>query len=280
MRHGDHRRRPGRPPRLPTRSAVRAVRAPHAEDIVRPRRRQLHARHRVRRVRRSIASTSTRTRCTSTTAPTLGYDVLIVATGARLVPEETEGLTGPGWMENVFTFYTPRAPRACARTGSRFRRRPRRRQRRRHADQVSGRAARVLLPRRLVLPRARHPRPTSSITYVTPLDGAFTKPVAAATLGGHARPRRASSSSPSSTPARSTARAASSFRTTAARSPFDLAVVVPLHGGAAYVGRSPGLGDELNFVPDRRAHAAVEGRAEHLRDRRRGERAGVEGRVR
>ena len=31
--------------------------------------------------------------------------------------------------------------------------------------------------------------------------------------------------------------------------PFDLAVVVPLHGGQAYVGRSPGLGDELGFVP-------------------------------
>ena len=30
--------------------------------------------------------------------------------------------------------------------------------------------------------------------------------------------------------------------------PFDLAVVVPLHGGADYVGRSPGLGDALNFV--------------------------------
>ena len=24
-----------------------------------------------------------------------------------LAPEETEGLTGPGWMEKVFTFYTP-----------------------------------------------------------------------------------------------------------------------------------------------------------------------------
>ena len=31
--------------------------------------------------------------------------------------------------------------------------------------------------------------------------------------------------------------------------PFDLAVVIPLHGGAEYVGRSPGLGDDLNFVP-------------------------------
>ncbi|MFD1662789.1 FAD-dependent oxidoreductase, partial [Streptomyces caeni] len=35
----------------------------------------------------------------------LSYDVLVVATGARLLPEETEGLTGPGWGENVFTFY-------------------------------------------------------------------------------------------------------------------------------------------------------------------------------
>ena len=30
---------------------------------------------------------------------------------------------------------------------------------------------------------------------------------------------------------------------------FDLAVVVPLHGGASYVARSPGLGDPLGFVP-------------------------------
>ena len=31
--------------------------------------------------------------------------------------------------------------------------------------------------------------------------------------------------------------------------PFDLLVTVPLHGGAGYVGRSPGLGDALDFVP-------------------------------
>jgi len=30
--------------------------------------------------------------------------------------------------------------------------------------------------------------------------------------------------------------------------PFDLAVVIPLHGGAGYVARSRGLGDELGFI--------------------------------
>lgn len=37
----------------------------------------------------------------------LGYDVLIVATGARLVPEETQGMAGDGSLETVFPFYTP-----------------------------------------------------------------------------------------------------------------------------------------------------------------------------
>ena len=40
----------------------------------------------------------------------LPYDVLVVATGVRLQPEETEGLTAAGWNERVFTFYNP----ACA----------------------------------------------------------------------------------------------------------------------------------------------------------------------
>ena len=29
----------------------------------------------------------------------------MVASGARLQPEETEGLTGAGWRERIFTFY-------------------------------------------------------------------------------------------------------------------------------------------------------------------------------
>jgi hypothetical protein len=38
--------------------------------------------------------------------------VLIVATGASLLPEETEGLTGPRWQEKVRTFYTLDGPTA------------------------------------------------------------------------------------------------------------------------------------------------------------------------
>ena len=38
----------------------------------------------------------------------------MVAAGASLAPEETEGLTGPGWMERVFTFYSPEGAAALA----------------------------------------------------------------------------------------------------------------------------------------------------------------------
>ena len=58
--------------------------------------------------------------------------------------------------------------------------------------------------------------------------------------------------------------------------PFDLAVVIPLHGGAEYVGRSPGLGDDLNFVLTDEHHA-IEGRAERVRDRRCRQRTDLEG---
>src|SRR5205823_4109178 len=37
----------------------------------------------------------------------LSYDVLVVATGATLLPGETEGMLGSGWNETVFTFYSP-----------------------------------------------------------------------------------------------------------------------------------------------------------------------------
>ena len=50
----------------------------------------------------------------------LAYDVLVVATGARLIPEETDGLTGPGWMEKVCTFYSLEGAVALQTALSRF----------------------------------------------------------------------------------------------------------------------------------------------------------------
>ncbi len=34
----------------------------------------------------------------------LDYDILIVATGAKIVPEEIEGLSGDGWHKDAFDF--------------------------------------------------------------------------------------------------------------------------------------------------------------------------------
>src|SRR6266700_7906278 len=44
----------------------------------------------------------------------LPYDVLVVATGVRLQPEETDGMTGPGWNGGVSPSTTPGGPEGLA----------------------------------------------------------------------------------------------------------------------------------------------------------------------
>ena len=76
-----------------------------ADDIVRPRGRQLH--RGIAYVNSAIDRVDLRTnQVTLENGTTIGYDVLVIATRAVLVPEETEGLTGAGWMDKVFTFYS------------------------------------------------------------------------------------------------------------------------------------------------------------------------------
>jgi sulfide:quinone oxidoreductase len=180
----------------------------------------------------------------------LGYDALIVATGAQLLPEETEGLTGPGWQKDVFTFYTPEGAEALRRALDGF---------------TSGRLAVGVIDLPIKCPvaplefcfladdyfRRRGIRDRVHLTYVTPLDGAFTKPVASRKLGGLLAAKGIElvtefcTGTVEDEPGAEGRLVSYDERVV----PFDLAVVVPLHGGAAYVDRSPGLGDELGFVP-------------------------------
>jgi sulfide:quinone oxidoreductase len=218
----------------------------HPEDIVRPRRRQLHDGIEFRPTaidQVDLAAQEVRLADGST----LGYDVLIVATGAVLVPEETEGLTGPGWMDRVFTFYTPEGAAALEAALATF---------------DGGRLVVDIVDMPIKCPVAplefcfladwylheRGIRDRVQLTFVTPLDGAFTKPVASKALAGMLAERDIEIVTEFNTGEVDGA----GGRVVAydgREIPFDLAVVIPLHGGAPYVGRSAGLGDELNFVP-------------------------------
>jgi sulfide:quinone oxidoreductase len=113
----------------------------------------------------------------------LPYDVLVVATGVRLQPEETEGLTGPGWNERVFTFYSPEGADALRGALERF---------------DGGRLVVNLVDMPIKCPvaplefafladwylRERGIRDRTEVVYSTPLDGAFTKPIASEHLAG------------------------------------------------------------------------------------------------
>jgi sulfide:quinone oxidoreductase len=218
----------------------------HPEDIVRPRRRQLATG--IVFIESAVDRVDVEAdRVHLATGESLEYDVLVIATGARLVPEETEGLTGPGWMDEVFTFYTPEGAGALEGALATF---------------DGGRLVVNVVDMPIKCPVAplefcfladwyfhqRGIRDRVELSFVTPLDGAFTKPVASRHLAGMLAEKGVQLVTEFNTGEvdGATGRLVSYD---GREIPFDLAVVVPLHGGAEFVGRSPGLGDELNFVP-------------------------------
>lgn len=220
----------------------------HAEDIVRPRARQLHRGidyHQSPIDRVDLGANTVHL----TDGTELAYDLLIVATGATLLPEETEGLE---WSDSVHNFYTLDGAVSL------------------HSaleDFDGGRLVVNVVDLPIKCPVAplefcfladwyfheRGIRDRVELTYVTPLDAAFTKPVAASTLGGMLGERDIELVTEFNTgevdagqPDTAGGRLVSYDEREV---PFDLAVVVPLHGGQAFVERSDGLGDALNFVP-------------------------------
>ena len=187
---------------------------------------------------------------------TLPYDVLIVATGTRLQPEDTEGMSGPGWMENVFTFYTPEGATALAQALRAF---------------DAGRVVVSCVDMPIKCPVAPlefsfladwffhdcQVRDRVELTFVTPLDAAFTKPVASEHLAGLLQQKNIELVSDFAT-GEVDGEGGRLISYDEREIPFDLLVTIPLHGGAAFVERSPGLGDDLGFVPtDRRTLQSV-----------------------
>jgi sulfide:quinone oxidoreductase len=174
------------------------------------------------------------------------YDVLVVATGAALLPEETEGLTGPGWEERIFSFYTLEGA-TLLRDALRSLHR--------------GRLVVNLVDLPIKCPVAplefcfladwyfkqRGIREGIEITYVTSLDGAFTKPTANRELSGLLADKGVEVITEFNT-GQVDGDAGKLLSWDDREVEFDLLVTIPLHGGFDYVSRSPNLGDDLGFI--------------------------------
>ncbi len=177
---------------------------------------------------------------------TITYDALVLASGAALLREETEGLLGPGWHQSVHAFYSPEDAAALQESLAHF-----------------GRGRLVVNPIDMpikcpVAPleftflvdwflRERGLRDQVEIVYATPLDAAFTKPVAAEHLGGMLESKEIRIE-PEFATGQVDGAAGKLVSWDEREIEFDLLVTVPLHGGAPFVADSPGLGDDLNFI--------------------------------
>jgi len=178
--------------------------------------------------------------------PDLRYDVLIVATGSHLNPADTHGLTGSGWFETAFEFYTTQGAVALGDALDEW---------------DGGRLVINVVDMPIKCPAAplefafladwffteRQMRDRVQIALVTPLDSAFTKPVAARSLAHLLREKNIDLVTEFNTGAVD-GRRRTLISWDEREEPYDLLVTVPLHTGASFVRRSPGLGDDLDFV--------------------------------
>src|SRR5660397_23031 len=176
---------------------------------------------------------------------TLEYDYLVIATGTAPRPDQTPGMEDD-WHGTVHSFYAYEDAVAL---------------REKLANFEGGRLVIHITEMPIKCPVAplefafllddfltkRGLRDKTDITYVTPLPGAFTKPVAATTLGGMLEKRGIVLESDFMVESIDNDKhAVVSYDER--EIPFDLLVTIPLNMGADYISKS-GLGDELNFVP-------------------------------
>lgn len=176
----------------------------------------------------------------------LPYDVLVIATGTRIAPEETEGMMGPEWHHAVFDFYTLEGATALARKLSTWR---------------GGKLVVNVVEMPIKCPVAplefsfladwyftmRHMRDTVDITYATPLDGAFTRPIAAQHIGDLLERKHIGLVTEFNAGRVDNERKVL-VSWDGRELPFDVLVTIPLHQGAAYLKATPALVDDNLFV--------------------------------
>lgn len=173
----------------------------------------------------------------------LSYDELVIATGTSPRPEQTPGMSGPEWRRTIHEFYTLEGATALRDVLETW---------------EGGRLVVHICETPIKCPvaplefafladaefRERGIRQNVDLTFVTPLPGAFTKPVASAHLGGMLEERSIEMETDFMVE-RIEANHLVSYDER--RIPFDLLVTVPVNMGASFVGRS-GIGDELDHI--------------------------------
>ncbi len=176
----------------------------------------------------------------------LPYDQLVIATGTTPRPDQTPGTEGPEFHKSVGEFYTFDGAVALRDQLARF---------------TGGRLVVHITELPIKCPvaplefafladdyfRKRGLRDQVEIVFVTPLDGAFTKPVASKTLGHLLEEKGITVETDFMI--ESIDQEERVIRSYDEREiAYDQLVTVPLNMGADFVAAS-GLGDELNYVP-------------------------------
>lgn len=175
----------------------------------------------------------------------LEYDILIIATGTRISPEDTPGLKDELWQKCIFDFYTIEGAESLATFFKTW---------------EGGNLVINIADNPIKCPVAplefafyaddyftkKGIRNKVNITYVTPMSGAFTKPKAARLLGKLLEKKNINL-------------VTDFFLGEVDNSnkkildfggrevPFDCLVTIPLHSGDSVISKS-GLGDEFGFV--------------------------------
>lgn len=180
----------------------------------------------------------------------ISYDVLVIATGTKIAPQEIEGMLGDGWRKTVFDFYTFEGAKAL---------------RNKLRTWKGGKLVVHICEMPIKCPVApleftfladsyfkeKGIRDQVELTFVTPLSGAFTKPTASEKLGHLIQEKGI--------------RLVTDFAIEKVDNEnqkiidyggkeveYDLLVTVPTNMGDEAIARS-GIGDDLNFVPTNNA---------------------------